>query len=79
MLSIGMIGAGWVTQHNLDAYRQLSEHVQVAAIADPIAEARERRAQFATFEPAINHLIDPGGSHNPKVTGSILEKTTHVI
>jgi len=44
MLRIGMIGAGWVTQHHLDAYRQLSEHAQVVAIADPVAEARERRA-----------------------------------
>jgi len=45
MLRIGMIGAGWVTQHHLDAYRHLSERAQVVAIADPLPEARERRAQ----------------------------------
>jgi D-apiose dehydrogenase len=45
MLRIGMIGAGWVTQHHLDAYRHLSERAQVVAIADPIAQAREGRAQ----------------------------------
>ena len=29
MLRIGMIGAGWVTQHHLNAYKQLSERAQV--------------------------------------------------
>jgi D-apiose dehydrogenase len=45
MLRIGMIGAGWVTQHHLNAYKQLSERAQVVAIADPAAEARNRRAE----------------------------------
>ena len=45
MLRIGMIGAGWVTQHHLNAYKQLSTRAQVVAIADPAAEARNRRAQ----------------------------------
>ena len=45
MLRIGLIGAGWVTQHHLKAYAQLADRVTVAAIADPIAQAREQRAQ----------------------------------
>src|SRR5450756_1052487 len=45
MLRIGMIGAGWVTQHHLNAYKQLAKRARVVAIADPIAEARNRRAE----------------------------------
>ncbi len=45
MIRIGLIGAGWVTQHHLDAYRTLTERAQVVAIADPIADARHARAQ----------------------------------
>jgi predicted dehydrogenase len=39
-----MIGAGWVTQHHLRAYQQLAARAKVVAIADPLAEARDRRA-----------------------------------
>jgi predicted dehydrogenase len=45
MIRIGMIGAGWVTQHHLDAYKTLADRVQVVAIADPLADARQARAQ----------------------------------
>ncbi|CAN7675235.1 Gfo/Idh/MocA family protein [Mesorhizobium sp. LjNodule214] len=41
---IGMIGAGWVTRHHLDAYRALAGRAAVVAIADPSAEARNIRA-----------------------------------
>ena len=44
MIRIGLIGAGWVTQHHLDAYKTLAERVQVVAIADISAEARNARA-----------------------------------
>jgi predicted dehydrogenase len=44
MLRIGMIGAGWVTQHHLNAYKQLADRAKVVAIADSLAEARNRRA-----------------------------------
>jgi predicted dehydrogenase len=43
-LTIGMIGAGWVSENHLKAYRMLGELARVTAIADPSAEARERRA-----------------------------------
>jgi D-apiose dehydrogenase len=52
MLRIGMIGAGWVTQHHLDAYKRISERAKVVAIADPAAEARTRRAQAYSI-PAV--------------------------
>ena len=45
MLRMGLIGAGWVTQHHLNAYRQLADRVKVVAIADPDAQARNGRAQ----------------------------------
>jgi D-apiose dehydrogenase len=45
MVRIGLIGAGWVTQHHLDAYRQLADRVQVVAVADPSAAARDVRAK----------------------------------
>jgi predicted dehydrogenase len=55
-----MIGAGWVTQHHLKAYRQLAARAKVVAIADPLAEARERRAQAyaipATYADAAEML-----------------------
>jgi D-apiose dehydrogenase len=45
MIRIGLIGAGWVTQHHLDAYKTLTDRVQVVAIADPSADARHARAR----------------------------------
>src|SRR5258708_3525537 len=45
MIRIGLIGAGWVTQHHLDAYKTLTERAQVVAVADPSADARHARAQ----------------------------------
>jgi len=42
---IGLIGAGWVTQHHLEGFRALGpERVQVVAIADPSEKARNGRA-----------------------------------
>lgn len=43
-IRIGLIGAGWVTRHHLDAYRQLAGKAAVAAIADPSEAARMSRA-----------------------------------
>jgi D-apiose dehydrogenase len=60
MLRIGMIGAGWVTQHHLNAYQQLVERAKVVAIADPVAEARTQRAATysipATYATAAEML-----------------------
>jgi predicted dehydrogenase len=45
MIRMGLIGAGWVTQHHLDAYKILADRVQVVAIADLSADARNARAR----------------------------------
>jgi predicted dehydrogenase len=45
MIRMGLIGAGWVTQHHLDAYQTLTERAEVVAIADPSADARHARAK----------------------------------
>ncbi|SHJ25114.1 Gfo/Idh/MocA family protein [Wenxinia saemankumensis] len=43
-LRIAMVGAGWVTEHHLAAYRRLGGAVSVVAIADPDPAARAERA-----------------------------------
>jgi D-apiose dehydrogenase len=60
MLRIGMIGAGWVTQHHLNAYKQLAPRAKVVAITDPVAQARTQRAETysipATYATAAEML-----------------------
>lgn len=43
-LRVGLVGAGWVTAHHLDAWRALAGKAAVVAIADPSQEARAERA-----------------------------------
>jgi predicted homoserine dehydrogenase-like protein len=46
-LRVGVIGAGWVSQHHLAAWRRLDGRARVVAIADPAeARARERASAF---------------------------------
>lgn len=47
MKSIGLIGAGWVTQHHLRGWGALAGRARVVAIADPSLAAR--RARVAEF------------------------------
>ena len=42
---IGLIGAGWVTQHHLKGWARLAGRAEVAAIADPSTERRGVRAR----------------------------------
>ena len=42
---VGLIGAGWVTGYHLPAWRQLSDRVELVAIADPSSSAAASRAQ----------------------------------
>ena len=42
---IGLVGAGWVTQHHLKGWARLAGRAEVAAIADPSAANREARAR----------------------------------
>jgi predicted dehydrogenase len=44
-LRIGLIGAGWVTQHHLHGWKALGDEAAVVAIADPSVEYAKRRAQ----------------------------------
>ncbi len=44
MRSIGLMGAGWVTQHHLRGWQKLGDRARVVAIADPNKTAREIRA-----------------------------------
>jgi predicted dehydrogenase len=41
---IGLIGAGWVTQHHLKGWARLNNRAEVVAIADPSADNRAARA-----------------------------------
>ena len=43
-LKVGLIEAGWVTQHHLRGWKALGDEATVAAIADPVAESAARRA-----------------------------------
>jgi len=53
-LRVGLIGAGWVTQHHLAGWRRLDGKAQVMAIADP---SRERAAARAA-EHGIARVYD---------------------
>lgn len=44
MRAIGLVGAGWVTQHHLRGWQRLGDRARVVAIADPNKTAREIRA-----------------------------------
>lgn len=47
-LRIGLVGAGWVTQHHLAGWARLGARAKVVAIADPNAAAAKARAdQYA--------------------------------
>lgn len=63
-LRIGLIGAGWVTQHHLTAWRALAGRARVVAIADPDrAKAQDRAAAFGiaqVYEDAAAMLAAGG-------------------
>jgi len=42
---IGLAGAGWVTEHHLDAYEVLKDRATVVAVADPDQRAARGRAE----------------------------------
>jgi predicted dehydrogenase len=44
-LRVGLIGAGWVTQHHLRGWEMLGDEAKVVAIADPSADAVAARAE----------------------------------
>jgi predicted dehydrogenase len=55
MLRVGMIGAGWVTQHHLVSWRGEQRRAKVVAIADPlIHRAQERAREFDIAETFLD-------------------------
>lgn len=61
---IGLAGAGWVTEHHLDAYADLRDQVDVVAVADPNREAAEARARaygipavYDSVEAMLDHAV----------------------
>lgn len=44
-LRVGLVGAGWVTQHHLRGWAEIADRATVVAIADPSEPAREARAR----------------------------------
>ncbi len=57
MIRIGVAGAGWVSGHHLEAWRQLAERATVVAIADPdLAAGRSRADAFGI--PAVYGSVD---------------------
>ena len=54
---VGLAGAGWVTQHHLRSWAELTDRARIVAIADPnLAAARTRAAAFAI--PAVYDSVD---------------------
>lgn len=45
VIRIGLAGAGWVTEHHLDAYQTLKDRADVVAVADPSDAAARARAE----------------------------------
>ena len=56
-LRVGLAGAGWVTEHHLDAWRALSDRAAVVAIADPVREAAAARAERYGI-PAVHASVE---------------------
>lgn len=63
-LRVGLIGAGWVTQHHLEGWRRLGDAARVVAIADP-DQARAKARADAFGIPAMfgdaRSMLDAGG------------------
>ena len=62
-LRVGLVGAGWVTQHHLAGWERLAGRAKVVAIADPNAAAARSRAEafgiertFASAAEMLEHV-----------------------
>lgn len=78
MLRIGMIGAGWVTQHHLKAYAQLADRVKVIAIADPLAEPRNERAKAYAIPAVYANAAEMLERENLDAVDIATPRETHV-
>lgn len=60
-LRVGLVGAGWVTQHHLAGWAQLNGQAEVVAIADPDPEAARARCKafgIAQSFPGAAEMIE---------------------
>lgn len=60
-IRIGLAGAGWVTEHHLDAYATLTDRATVVAVADPdraAAEARAARYGIPAVYDSVEAMLD---------------------
>jgi len=60
---VGMAGAGWVTEHHLDAWMTLKDRATVVAIADPArqaAAARAARYGIPSVHESVEEMLDRG-------------------
>ncbi len=58
---IGLAGAGWVTEHHLDAYATLKDRAVVVAVADPnraAAAARAERYGIPAVYDSVEAMLD---------------------
>jgi len=62
-LRVGLVGAGWVTQHHLAGWSRLAGRAKVVAIADPSTQAAQARADafgiartFASAAEMFEHV-----------------------
>jgi predicted dehydrogenase len=78
MLRIGMIGAGWVTQHHLKAYARLADRVKVIAVADPIAQSRNERAKAYGIPAAYSTAAEMLERENLDAVDIATPRETHV-
>ncbi|APV48589.1 oxidoreductase [Betaproteobacteria bacterium GR16-43] len=63
MMKVGLIGAGWVTQHHLRAWRSQHPRAKVVAIADPSADRASDRARefdIPVVFPSAARLVERG-------------------
>lgn len=63
-LRVGMIGAGWVTQHHLAGWQRLGGRARVVAIADPVEARAQARASAFGIERVYcdaGQLLEEGG------------------
>jgi predicted dehydrogenase len=54
---VGLAGAGWVSEHHLDAWTALADRATVVAIADPARQAAQARADRYRI-PAVYDAVD---------------------
>lgn len=60
-LRIGLVGAGWVTQHHLAGWARLRRQAEVVAIADPDPAAAATRAKafgIGQVFPSVTEMVD---------------------